>query len=89
MEERDVLLQVFLFFFQDPLLEVEEVEGVWVVDGLPLQPIHEVGKILRNLVPDEYTVYHVTAKQSHLYLVSKVRLYALVFVNCFEDVGSR
>ena len=60
---------------------------MWIVDGLSLQPIHEIGKILRDFVSDEYTVDHVAAKQSHLYLISKMWLDTFVLVNGLEDVG--
>lgn len=86
MQQGNIFLQVLLLLLQDPLLEVQEVESVWVVYPFPLQPVHEVREVLRDLVPYEYPVYHVTTKQTHLYLVTQVRLDAFVLVDCLEYV---
>lgn len=87
MQEGDVLLQVLLRFLQDPPLEVDELEGVAIVDVVVLEPVDEVGEVVGDLLPDEYPVDHVAAEQPHLDLVAQVRVDLLVLVDAFEDVG--
>jgi hypothetical protein len=62
MQEGDVSLQILLGLLQNPLLEVDEVEGVRVLDLLGLQPLDEEGEVVGDLLPEEDTVDHVTAE---------------------------
>jgi hypothetical protein len=62
MQEGDVSLQILLGLLQNPLLEVNEVEGVRVLDLLGLQPLDEEGEVVGDLLPEEDTVDHVTAE---------------------------
>lgn len=68
MQEDDVLIEVFLCFAEDPLLEVHEVEPLvgQPVANEPLDVVLEVGLDLGRV---EYPVYHVAAEQPHLDLV--------------------
>jgi hypothetical protein len=56
---------------------------------LPLDPFNEERKMIRNLLTIENTVYHVTTKQTHFYLVTSVRINSSVLMDRFENVGSR
>ena len=60
-----------------------------VVNLLCLQPFHVKRKMIRYLLPVEYSVYHVTAKQTHLYLVTCMRVDLIVLVNRLEYVWRR
>ena len=46
MEECDVPLQVLLRLLQNPLLEVDEIEGMGVFDFFGLQPFYEEGEVV-------------------------------------------
>jgi hypothetical protein len=87
MQECDVPLQVLLRFLEDPLLEVDEVEGVRVVDLLGLEPLDEEGEVVGHLLAVEDAVDHVAAEQPHLNLVPGVGVYLGVLVDRLEDVG--
>ena len=81
MQESNVTFKVLLGLFEDPLLEVDEVEGMRVVDLASLQPFNVERKVVRNFLAVEDSVDHVTAKQPHLNLVSSVRVNLAVLVN--------
>ena len=57
-----VLLQVLLRLAEHPLSELAEVQSVFalMIGG---QPLHEVLKVIADLVLVEYPVYHVAAEQ--------------------------
>ena len=57
-----------------------------VVDLLGLQPLHVKRKVVRYFLPVEYSVYHVTTKQTHLYLVTSVRVDLTILVNRLKYV---
>ena len=86
MQDGNILFQVLPALLQNPLLEIHEIERVLVTYVFVPQPTDEVGEVISDLPPVEYSVYHVTAKQTHLYLVSEVTLNFFVFVNCLENV---
>ena len=86
MQISDVLLQVALSFLVDPSLEIVEVESVRVIDLPVLQPFQVVTEVVPHFLPVENTVYHVTTKQTQLYLVSSVSMDLLVLVDCLENV---
>jgi hypothetical protein len=87
VEQRDIPLQVLLGLLEYPLLEVDEVEGVGVVDLLGLEPLDEEGEVIGDFLPVEDAVDHVAAEQPHLDLVARVRVDLRVLVDRFEDVG--
>ena len=89
VEEGDVALEVLLGLLEDPLLEVDEVEGVGVLDLLGLEPLDEEGEVVRDLLAVEDAVDHVAAEQPHLDLVPGVRVDLRVLVDRLEDVGRR
>lgn len=86
MQQRNVLFQVVLSLLQDPLLEINEVERVGVVDVLGLQPVYEVGEIVWYFPPVEYPIYHVAAEQPHFYFVPQVQVNLFVLVNTLKDM---
>lgn len=53
---------------------------------LSLQPLDEKREVVRNLLSVEDSVYHVTTKQTHLYLVTSVRVDLTVLVNRLKNV---
>ena len=81
MEECDIAFEVALGLLQDPLLEVEEVEGMGVFYLLELQPLHEEGKVVGDFLATEDPINHVATKQSHLDLVAGVRVNLHVLMN--------
>lgn len=89
MQKGDVPLQVLLALLEDPLLEVDEIKGVRVLDLLGLQPLDKEGEVISNLLPIEDPIDHVTAEQPHLDLVASVRVDLAVLVDRFEDVRGR
>ena len=88
MQQGDILLQVVLSLLENPLLEINKIEGVGVADVLRLQPADEVGEIVWDLPPVEYPVYHVAAEQPHFYLVPQVQIDFLVLVDALEYMRS-
>lgn len=86
MQQRNVLFQVILGLLQNPLLEVNEVERVRVVDVLGPQPVDEVGEIVGYFPPDEYPIYHVAAEQPHFYFVPQVQVNFFVLMNTLKDM---
>ena len=48
---------------------------------LGLQPLNKKWKMVSDLLPVEYPVDHMTAKQPHLDLVASVRIYLGVLMN--------
>ena len=46
MEQGNVTLQILLGFFEDPLLEVDEVESMRVFDLLGLEPLDEEREVI-------------------------------------------
>jgi hypothetical protein len=89
MQQRDIPFQVLLCFLEDPLLKIDKIEGVGVVDLLGLEPLDEEGEVIGDLLPDEDAVDHVAAEKSHLYLVAGVGIDLRVLVDRLEDVGCR
>ena len=86
MQKSNVPLQVLLTLLQNPLFKVHEVKGMRVVYLLSLQPLHIKGEMVRNLLPVEDTIDHVTTKQPHLYLVTSVRVDLVVLMDRLENV---
>ena len=90
MEESNVALKVLLSLFKDPLLEVDEVKGMRVVDFASLQPFNVERKVVWNFFAVEYSVDHMAAKQPHLDLVSSVRVNLTILMDRLKYVaGSR
>ena len=46
VQKRDVPLQVLLRLLKNPLLEVDEIEGMGVFDFFGLQPFYEEGEVV-------------------------------------------
>ena len=88
MKQSNIFLQVLLALWVNPLLKVNEVKSVIVMDSFRLEPLRKKREVLIHLFSVENPVYHVTAKQSHLYLVTNVAVYVLVLVNVLENVWS-
>lgn len=88
MEQCDVSLQVLLSLFVNPFLEIDEVESMLVFVFFHLQPFYEKREVLRDLFTVEDPVYHMAAKQSHLYFVSRVWVDSFVFMDGFKNVRS-
>lgn len=78
-----------LGFFEDPLLEVDEIEGMRVLYFFCLQPLDEKREMVRQLLPVEDPIYHMATKQTHLDLVASVRVDLPVLVDRLEDVRGR
>jgi hypothetical protein len=74
VQQRDVSLEVLLRLLQDPFLEVEEVKCVRVFDLLGFDPFDEEGEVVRNLLTVEDSIHHVAAEETHLDLVTRVRV---------------
>lgn len=81
MEEGDVPFEVLLGLLEDPLLEVNEIEGVRVVNLTGLQPLDIKREVIGNFLPVEDPVDHVATKKPHLYLIPRVRVDLVVLVN--------
>lgn len=86
MKQGNVFLQVLLGLRINPLLEVNKVKRMVVVDSLSLEPLGKEWEILVHFFPVEYPVYHVATEQPHLYLVPHVAVYVLVLVDVLENV---
>lgn len=86
MEQGNIFLEVLLRFFMYPLLKVNEIKRMRVLYAFYLQPFNKKWKIISNLLSIEYSVYHMTAKKSHFYLVSYMRINILVLVDVFEYI---
>lgn len=69
MQQGDILLQVLLRLLQNPLLEVQKVESVRIMDTLVSKPSNKVWEVVRDVLPVENTVNHMTTEQPHLDLV--------------------
>lgn len=70
MQQRDVLLEIVLSLLEDPLLEINKVKSVAVVDFLVLKPVYEMREVVGNLFAVEDSVYHMATEQPHLDLVA-------------------
>lgn len=89
VQQGNVFLEVFLVLWVDPLLEIDEVKRVVVVNALRLQPFHEEREILIYLLSVENPVDHMAAKESHLDFVSDVTVDVFVLVDMLENVWCR
>jgi len=89
VEEGDVPFEVLLGLLEDPLLEVNEIEGVRVVNLTGLQPLDIKREVIGNFLPVEDPVDHVATKKPHLYLIPRVRVDLVVLVNRLEYVAGR
>lgn len=87
MQQCNIPLQVLLCLLEDPLLEVNEIESMGIVDLLGLEPLDEEGEMIWYFFSIEDAVDHVAAEQSHLDLVTSVRVDLGVLVDRFKDVG--
>ena len=70
-----------LCFFEDPFLEVDEIECMGVVYLLSLEPLDEEGKVIIDLLPVKNTVDHVAAEKTHFDLVASVGVDFCVFMD--------
>jgi len=52
-----------------------------------LQPLDKKWEVLRNFFPNEDSIDHMTAKESHLDFVSSMRVNSSVLVDRFENIG--
>jgi hypothetical protein len=59
-----------------------------VMNVFALQPCNEMGKVVRDLFADENPVYHMAAKQPHLYFVAEVWVDFFIFMDAFENMRS-
>jgi hypothetical protein len=50
------------------------------------EPVNEHGKVIFHLFSIEYSVNHVTAKQTHFYLISRMAVNLFIFMDYFKDV---
>lgn len=62
MQERDILLEIILSFFQNPLLEIHKIKSMLVVDISMVEPRDEVRKVTAYLFTIKYSIYHMAAK---------------------------
>ena len=88
MKQGNIFLQILLSLRINPLLKVDKIKGMFIMDSLRLKPLCEKWEILVYFLPVEYSVYHMATKQPHLYLVPYMTVYVLVLVNVLENVRS-
>lgn len=62
MQKRNVPLQVLLRLLEDPLLEVDEIESMRILDLLSLQPLDKEGEMICNFLPIEDPIHHMAAE---------------------------
>lgn len=72
MQKCNISLKILLSFFQDPLLEVYEVEGMRIVNLFRLKPFDVEREVVGNLLAIEYPVDHVATEQTHFNFISGV-----------------
>ena len=77
-----------LSFFQNPLLEVDEVEGMRVVNLFRLEPFDVEREVVGNLLSVEYPVDHVATEETHFNFISGVGIDFSILMDGLEDVGS-
>ena len=54
---------------------------------LCLKPLDEEREMIRNLFTIKDPIDHVAAEQSHLYLISCMRINLIVLMDRLEDIG--
>ena len=62
MQKSNIPLQVLLRLLKDPLLEVDEIKGMRILDPLGLEPLDKEGEVISNFLPIEDPIHHMATE---------------------------
>ncbi len=88
MQKRDISLKILLCFLKNPFFEIDEIEGMLVIDLFGLEPLDEEGKMIWDFFAVENSVDHVAAEQSHFDFVAGVGIDFAILMDRLEDIAS-